>query len=357
MSFLILKVKKQNPKEGEINAQNQESVDNISSLTSTAHNSQNCIDNSVIIKQAHYAKACKKKRNRLVSKTSNQKKGSLLRKYRKIFRSKPRATMIKLINLLKSQLISTLNISTLFPEFSQAEIEVVCNYLNFKRIKKQFTPKEDELILSFFRKSDLRGYKRIFPGRCLRDIKHRYHFLSHKWTESTHTILNNLSTGLLNFGREAKITYPLNQQSYFNTLVLTQTLSRILNRLNSEMKEATFKFVSLNDSMNNEFAQNFNQLLELLIKKTEDNVKPFDECKFIVDKVKESFMTIESDCCGLLINILFKIERSYIRNMDCLSSTLLQYMNLMLKSKLIIVKTVIALVYSQVKSGKIEIKQ
>lgn len=276
---------------------------------------------------------------------------ALIRNYRDVYSSKTKGLMIKLMNFLKSDLIDSAEASNFFPQFSRQEVEAVKVYLKYKKKSREFTSEEDQLLLANYSKvSSTKELLGLFPKRCLRQLKHRYHYLNDRISYaadiiSTHQEAKEASRSLQQLNEKNTNSDFINLP--YNSNQCNNSINNLLAKISAwvpQMKVQIESLINLNNNVDQELVKQFNILLEILIRKVEGNAKPFEECKMIFDNVNEGVKGIESLCCSKLQNILLKIERSFYKKEEKapLSIIHLNQMNLILRMKINQIKSIAA---------------
>lgn len=254
----------------------------------------------------------------------------LLKKYREVYSSKPKGLMIKLINLLKSDLIDSTDALSVFPQFSKFELDTVKDYLIYKKKSREFTVEEDELLLTRYSNENSKSLLKLFSKRCLRQLMHRYHYLINNNSNfKEKVIINQQKPGTILSINESSILIlrQLNEKSdknEFSSLPFIpepcnssiENLLFLITAWVPQMKDEIESLIKLNRIINQELVCQFNFLLETLMNKVKDKTKPFEDCKKIFENVMERLKGIESLCCGKLQNILLMMERSFIKKKE-----------------------------------------
>lgn len=257
----------------------------------------------------------------------------LSRKYNEICSSKPRSLMNKISSFLLCEDIHFLDAKHCFPQFAESELETIKSYQTQKRIKDQFTSEEDKFVLGWSGNlKDAPELLKHLPNRCLKEVKYRYNFLR-----------NSNQSNLDKSKHSASLSNILSED--LRAYQVIDSLYNIMSKLSNQspvLKDSIRECIDQNISNDQKFAEIFNNLLELLIKMVECNMKPYIECKLIVENLKVSFQGTESLCYNKFKRILQRLERPVIRKRDSnyLIRSIATQLNLMSKLKLNLISAV-----------------
>lgn len=280
---------------------------------------------------------------KLGTKSSNKMypilKGSIDSKYRQIYKSKSKRQMRELKNFLNSNLARPEEIADRFHSFSLTEIEIINQYLKAKQRKKEFSKEEEEKLVVLVMEFGL-SYKKLaeaFPNRCFRDLKQRYYKLIHlddlnykSATTHSHFQCMKYPTTMTLLIPQIEFKKPPRNQGRRKKHILASL----------RIQKATEHFNYLNTTLDQEYVHRFNKLLETLIAKLQEDSRPLDESKIVVDNINEQFRVIQSYYNLKIQDILKKISLPYQRNLEPLSKILLGEMNYILKLKLNLVNLI-----------------